>query len=147
MSRRRAVTSAQGYRNRIIERASRALTQLYDRELRSAGLNMPQFTCLRTLATAGAITRHRIRQILVLDSVTLNRTLRSMEKKGWVRTRPGKDRSERQIRLTAAGRAKLRLATPAWDCAQQRVLARIGQKRLKALMAELTAIVALTRQR
>jgi DNA-binding MarR family transcriptional regulator len=128
-----------------LRRASRALTQFYDRTLRSAGLNMPQFTLLQTLATTGSVTQGRLGQILVLDSTTLSRTLRPLQRKGWIRTRTGNDRRERRIELTDAGRAQFRRATPAWNRAERRVLAQVGRARLDTLMAELTAIARLSR--
>jgi DNA-binding MarR family transcriptional regulator len=108
-------------------------------------LNMPQFTLLQTLALFGTVTQGSLGQILVLDSTTLSRTLRPLEKKSWIRTRMGKDRRERKIELTPLGRAKFKRATSAWNRAQQRVVAQIGQARLDALMSELTAIAELTR--
>jgi DNA-binding MarR family transcriptional regulator len=126
-----------------LRRASRALTQFYDRKLRSAGLNMPQFTLLQTLATAGTITQGRLGQILVLDSTTLSRTLRPLQKKRWIRTRTGNDRRERRIELTDAGRAQFKRASPAWNRAERRVLAQLGRARLDALMVELSAIARL----
>jgi DNA-binding MarR family transcriptional regulator len=128
-----------------LRRAARALTQFYDRELRGTGLNMPQFTLLQTLALFGTVTQGSLGQILVLDSTTLSRTLRPLEKKSWIRTRMGKDRRERKIELTPLGRAKFKRATSAWNRAQQRVVAQIGQARLDALMSELTTIAELTR--
>jgi len=106
---------------------------------------MPQFTLLQTLALMGTVTQGGFGHVLALDSTTLSRTLRPLERKGWIRTRLGKDRRERRIELTTEGRAKLARATPAWARAQRRVLAQIGRERLDGLIAELTAIAALTR--
>ena len=141
---RRVVNSGRPDDESVLARASRALTQLYDQELRRYGLAMPQFTLLQVLARVGTVTKGGLGRILVLDGTALNRTLRSLKKKRWIRARVGKDRRERQIELTAAGRARLERATPAWDRAQQRVVAQIGQEQWNALMVELTFIAGVT---
>jgi DNA-binding MarR family transcriptional regulator len=143
MSARRAAADLDVEGERVISRASRALTRLYDRELRGMRLNMRQFTILLTLATAKTTSLRAVAQILMLDAATLSRTVRTLEKKRWIRARVVRNGREPQLKLTTAGRATLRHAAPAWERAQQRVVAQIGQSRLDALMGELTAIVGL----
>lgn len=126
-----------------LRRASRAVTQLYDGQLREVGLTIAQFTLLQTLSIAGKITQRRLGEILVLDSTTLSRTLRPLEKRRWIRRRSGEDRRERQIELTGAGRALFEKAVPLWDRAQKIVIARVGRTRWNAVMRELSAIAAL----
>lgn len=126
-----------------LRRASRAVTQLYDVQMRDVGLTIAQFTLLQTLSLAGRITQRRLGRILVLDSTTLSRTLRLLEKKGWISRGSGEDRRERQIELTSAGRSKFRAAVPLWNRAQKAVVARLGRRRLDALMRELTLIADL----
>jgi DNA-binding MarR family transcriptional regulator len=106
---------------------------------------MPQFTLLQTLAEHGIVTQGGLSQILLVDSTTLSRTLRPLERKRWIRTPLGKDRRERRIELTPAGRAKVKGATSAWNRAQRRLVTQIGQERFDALIAELTALAALMR--
>ena len=126
-----------------LRRASRAVSQLYDAQLRDLGLTIAQFTLLQTLTLAGKVTQRRLGEILVLDSTTLSRTLRPLEQRGWIRRRSGKDRRERQIELTEAGRSMFRAAIPHWSRAQRRVSARLG-RRWNGLMRELSAIADLS---
>ena len=123
-----------------LRRASRAVTQLYDGELRATGVSMPQFTLLQVLARVGSVTQGGLGRILVLDTTTLTRTLRPLEKNGWIRARPGKDRRQRQIKLTPAGRSQLDRATTAWNRAQALLVAIFGRRRLDKLEAELSMI-------
>ena len=123
-----------------LRRASRAVTQVYDVQMRDVGLTIAQFTLLQTLSLAGKITQTRLGRILVLDSTTLSRTLRVLERKGWISRGSGEDRRERQIKLTGAGRSKFRAAVPHWNRAQKLILARVGRRRWDALMYELTLI-------
>jgi len=85
-------------------RAARALTQLYDEALRPHGLRATQFTILQALSLTGEISQGNLGDLLVLDSTTLTRTLRLMRAQGWVEERRGKDRRERRLQLSAAGR-------------------------------------------
>jgi len=128
-----------------LRRASRAVTQLYDAHLRPTGLTTAQFTLLQTLSLAGRVTQRRLGQILVLDSTTLTRTLRPLERKGAIRRRPGEDRRERQVELTPAGRKLFQAAVPFWNRAQKAVVARLGRRRWNALLSELSMIAGLAR--
>jgi DNA-binding MarR family transcriptional regulator len=118
------------------------VTRLYDRELYEAGVNIAQFTLLQVLFEVGPVTQGRLGHILVLDSTTLTRTLRPLEKEGWIRRRQGEDRRERRIELTPAGRSRFRRAVPAWNRAQKLLRARVGRRRWHRLMAELAFIAA-----
>jgi len=126
-----------------LRRASRAVTQLYDAELRETGLNTPQFTLLQVLDRVGSVGQGRLGQMLVLDSTTLSRTLRPLERHRWILVRRGADRRERQIELTAAGRSRLERATRAWARGQRQLIARFGQRRWSALQSELARIAGL----
>ena len=109
-----------------LRRASRAVTQLYDHELRESGLRVTQFTLLQVLEIGGNMTQGRLGELLSLDSTTLTRTLRPLLGKGWVRSLPGEDRRERHLQLTPAGRRQLESARPGWERAQQRLRQALG---------------------
>jgi len=128
-----------------LRRAARAVTQLYDGELRGTGLNITQFTLLQALASTGPVNQGGLGGLLAIDTTTLSRTLRPLETKRWIRSVPGEDRRERQIELTAAGKAELVRATPAWERAQQRLRRRLGQGRWEALLSDLSAVAGMAR--
>jgi DNA-binding MarR family transcriptional regulator len=109
-----------------LRRAARAATQLYDDELRGGGLTTPQFTLLQLLSRAGEMTQGRLGELLALDSTTLSRTLRPLEKSGWIAIRPGDDRRHRHVALAPAGRRKLASAEPRWERVQSRLRALVG---------------------
>jgi DNA-binding MarR family transcriptional regulator len=127
-----------------LRRAARAVSQLYDEELRGAGLSIAQFTLLQVLVLAGEISQVSLGRLLALDSTTLTRTLRPLETKGWIRRRTGKDRREKRIVLTRAGRSRFQRAVPAWNRAQQRARARVGRRRWQALLKELSRIAGIS---
>lgn len=128
-----------------LRRAARAVTQLYDGELRATGLNITQFTLLQALAATGPVNQGGLGGLLAIDSTTLSRTLHPLETKGWIRTNPGEDRRERQIELTAAGRAELVRASPAWERAQRRLRRRLGPGKWDSLFSDLSAVAGVAR--
>lgn len=110
-----------------LRRATRAVTRLYDRELRESGLRSTQFTLLQALEIAGEITQGRLGSILSLDSTTLTRSLHALIEEGWVKEARGDDRRERYLQLTPSGRRKYQEAKPAWRRAQNRLMRAIGR--------------------
>lgn len=110
-----------------LRRAARAVTRLYDRELRDSGLRSTQFTLLQALDFAGQIKQGRLGAILSLDTTTLTRSLQALVTEGWVKETRGDDRRERYLQLTPAGRRKYQAAKPAWQRAQNRVVKAVGR--------------------
>jgi len=123
-----------------LRRAARAISQIYDVELRETGLTIAQFTLLQALTLAGRITQSGLGELLVLDSTTLTRTLRTIQRRGWIRRLPGQDGRSRVVVLTSAGRSVFERAVPAWNRAQAILRARVGRRRWDALMKELSRI-------
>ena len=115
-------------------RASRALTQLYDDALRPLGLTPTQFTILQALSLTGTVHQGRLGEILAMDSTTLTRTLNIMARHGWVEKLKGRDRRERQLRLTRAGHGQLDRALPFWQEVQARLRRKLGSEPWQALM-------------
>lgn len=110
-----------------MRRATRAVTRLYDRELREVLLRSTQFTLLQALHIAGTMTQGDLGSLLSLDTTTLTRSLQPLVDTGWVKSERGEDRRERHLRLTASGERKYQDALPAWRRAQNRLKRVIGQ--------------------
>jgi DNA-binding MarR family transcriptional regulator len=128
-----------------LRRAARAVTQAYETELRPQGLRAPQLTLLHVLAKKGVLTQGEIGEFLALDSTTLTRTLRPLERQGWIRARAGEDRRERRWELTAAGERKWKKALPAWERAQARARQQIGPAGVAALLTSLARVAGAAR--
>jgi DNA-binding MarR family transcriptional regulator len=110
-----------------LRRATRAVTRLYDRELREVSLRSTQFTLLQALHLVGTITQGDLGSLLSLDSTTLTRSLQPLVDAGWVNSERGEDRRERHLRLTASGERKFHDALPAWRRAQKQLQRTIGR--------------------
>ncbi len=105
-----------------------------------SGLEITQFTLLQVLHRAGPLTQRSLGEILALDSTTLTRSLRPLEKKGWIASRPGRDRRERHWRLTRAGEQALKEAEPLWQKAQTRLRRALGEGDWTTLMQAADAV-------
>src|SRR5438874_8726599 len=88
-----------------LRQASRAVSRLYDEELRGVGLRTTQYSLLRTLARAGQVRQGDLSGLTSLDETTLTRNLRPLVAAGWVAVRSGEDRREKLVTITAAGTA------------------------------------------
>ena len=123
-----------------LRRAARAVTQLYEEELRPTGLRVTQFTLLMALAHVGEATQGDLGRALVLDSTTLTRMLKLLEQEGLVRSSPGRDRRQRHLSLTLAGKRKLEHVRPHWEKAQTRLQASLGKHEWDTVQASLDRI-------
>jgi DNA-binding MarR family transcriptional regulator len=126
-----------------LRRAARAITRLYNRELRSEHIEITQFTLLMALDLAGEVSQGQLGKLLALDSTTLTRMLEPLRKKGWIKEKEGDDRRFRMIRLTAAGRKKLAQSMPFWKKAQDLVQEAIGEQTMNQLSGMLERVAAM----
>ena len=126
-----------------LRQASRAVSRLYDEELRGVGLRTTQYSLLRCLGRAGEVRQRDLGGLTSLDETTLTRNLRPLIDAGWVAVRPGKDRREKLVSLTDAGAAKLREARPAWERAQERMRSRLPEGTWSSLLDLLPELAGL----
>jgi hypothetical protein len=94
---------------------NRVVTNLYDDALRPLGLKVSQLNLLQ------------------LDTSTLSRNVERMRAKGWLEVVPGEDARPQPFRLTAQGRRLLEKAVPAWEEAQGKATALLGDEGLALL--------------
>src|SRR5580765_5119214 len=126
-----------------LRQASRAVSRLYDDELRGVGLRTTQYSLLSRLSRVGEVRQRDFGGMTSLDETTLTRNLRPMIDSGWIAIGTGEDRREKLVRLTAAGAAKLRKARPAWERAQERMRSRMPDGAWSGLLAALPDLARL----
>jgi DNA-binding MarR family transcriptional regulator len=126
-----------------LRQASRAVSRLYDEELRGVGLRTTQYSLLSVLARAGPVRQGDLSGLTSLDETTLTRNLRPLLDARWIVVRSGDDRREKLVTITKAGTAKLAEARPAWERAQTRMRARLSEEARQRLLAILQEIVSL----
>ena len=126
-----------------LRQATRAVSRLYDDEMRKVGLRTTQYALLAWLLAAGEAPQKEIEELTFLDQTTLSRNLRPLVDAGWVAIRSGEDRREKLVRLTDAGEAKLKEAHPAWERAQQQMQSLLPKGEWSDLMNRLHKLTRL----
>jgi DNA-binding MarR family transcriptional regulator len=128
-----------------LRRAARAVTRIYNRELRATGLELTQYTLLMALQITGETTQGKLGRSQALDTTTLTRMLGPLKKRGWVGVHSGNDRRQRLLRLTPSGRQKLQQSRPRWERAQERLRRGLGEptwSQMGGLLAEVAGASA-----
>ena len=115
---------------------SRRLSRIYDGALRPLGLTVAQLNVLSVIEVIDCAPAGRVADLLAMEISTLSRNARIMESEGWITIQRAERGNGRILRLTSAGRQKLRKARPAWDRAQteaRELLGDEGTQELKRL--------------
>ena len=115
---------------------SRRLSRIYDGALRPLGLTVAQLNVLCVIEVIDCAPAGRVADLLAMEISTLSRNARIMESEGWITIERAERGNGRILRLTSAGRQKLRKARPAWDRAQteaRELLGEEGTQELKRL--------------
>jgi DNA-binding MarR family transcriptional regulator len=120
--------------------AARAVTSVYDRHLKDAGIQASQMAVLWAVAGLNGASVKEMAAKLAMHDTALMRNLRVLEGRGWVAIEVGNDRRQRLVTLTAAGKAVFASALPLWKRAQQEISAALddGVERTNATLLRLT---------
>jgi DNA-binding MarR family transcriptional regulator len=127
-----------------LRQASRAVSRLYDDELRGVGLRTTQYSLLQLLRRSGEVRQRDLAERTLHDETSLTRSLRTLVVAGWVAVRAGDDRREKWFRITPEGEAKLKEARRAWERAHARVQALLPERTWRGLMEILPEVARLT---
>ena len=125
-----------------LRQATRAMTNLYDERLQSAGIRATQYTILQTLEIKPKARIRDLEGILAVDQTTLTRNLALLERRGLVRVVDRPSGREKCWGLTADGKSALSLAKPLWERAQAEVRGRLGAQRMRRLLDDVFALAA-----
>lgn len=124
----------------LLRKATRKIGALYDAALEPVGINIAQFSLLRTVARHQAISLTDLGRRLELDRSTMGRNVRVVEKLGLVVLGRGEDQREATVGLTAHGREVLQAAEPLWSQCQDAIGDRLGPARI-GVLAELNTLI------
>jgi DNA-binding MarR family transcriptional regulator len=98
-----------------MRKASRRVSQLYDLALARSGLSINQRGILAEIGRSAPLTVGKLAEALVMDPGALAHNLKPLERDGLTCAHVDpKDRRQRLITLTAAGRAKLAETDGLW---------------------------------
>ncbi len=119
-------------RTRLI---SRVVTAIHDEELRPFGIGSAQFALLVVIFRVQPATRSEIGRFHHQDRSTLTRNLKIILSEGWARENPGQGNGKRKpIVLTQTGKDLLLACWPAWQTAQVKAKAMLGNGGSVAVM-------------
>jgi DNA-binding MarR family transcriptional regulator len=116
-------------------KVSRVVTSIFDHELRSFGVNGPQFSLMVLISRLGGASRSDIARANQQERSTSTRNLQVLLTQGWVeecqQTTKGR---RRPVVVTEVGRDLLTAAMPAWRAAQARTARLLGQEGATAMV-------------
>jgi DNA-binding MarR family transcriptional regulator len=125
-----------------LRKATRCVSQVYDRYLEPQGLTVTQYGVLGHLAVFDGICIGALAEKLIMDPTTLTRNLRPLERQGFVALQPDpRDKRARRLHLTAKGRDIFERAKPAWVRAQRHIEKALGERDTPALNTALDHVV------
>ena len=125
--------------------AARAITRIYDDELRSTGLRPSQIEVLVTIAAKGELSITELADDLVMDRTTVTRNLRPLEKRELVSISPEGRHRRRLVRLTSTGEAAVAGAAAHWERAQAAMERRLGESGVASVRRASAAIQSASR--
>jgi DNA-binding MarR family transcriptional regulator len=123
-----------------LRKATRAVTQFFDRHLEPANIRATQFTLLLTLTAATGKTLTEMAEGLVMDRTTLTRNLKPLEKDQLITTVKLTDRRTKGYILTEKGRMAIEKGVPLWNKAQHHIVAQLGDEKYSHLLKELNLV-------
>lgn len=125
--------------------AARAITRLYDEELRSTGLRPSQVEVLVTVAANSELSISALADDLGMDRTTMTRNLRLLEKRGLVAISAEGRHRARFVHLTPTGEAALAEAIEPWERAQDMMERRLGKEGIASVRRASAAIASASR--
>jgi DNA-binding MarR family transcriptional regulator len=105
--------------------------------LQESGIRSTQFTILVGIAKNQPVSIGNLAEVLAIDSTTLTRSLRPLQKEGLVVISNRAAMRQRFLTITAKGEHALARSLPAWRKAQEEFVAAIGSEYWVELRSEL----------
>lgn len=125
-----------------MRRAARLVSQVFNQELKPAGIRITQFSLMVSAKMSENLVLHKLARVLGMDRTTLSRNLRLLEKNGLAELTKGDDRREVLVRLTPLGEETLQRALPLWAKAQQKVIDSVGSDKWEGILADLRQLTS-----
>lgn len=125
--------------------AARAITRIYDEEMRVTGLKPTQVELLVTVAAKSEMSISALAEELGMDRTTMTRNLRPLEKRGLLALSPEGRHRTRLVRLTPTGEAALAGAVGHWERAQAAMERRLGEAGVTSVRRASAAIASASR--
>jgi DNA-binding MarR family transcriptional regulator len=125
-------------------RTSRMVTRMYDAAMQESGVRSTQFAILVGIAKLQPVAMGTLARVLMLDSSTLTRSLRLLQKEGMIEKSKRGEMRQRFLKLTRSGEKALQRSLPLWRAAHATFVATVGAKYWLKLRNELESIAKST---
>ncbi|HEV7511083.1 MAG TPA: MarR family transcriptional regulator [Candidatus Acidoferrum sp.] len=125
-------------------RTSRIVTRMYDIAMQESGVRSTQFAILVGIAKLQPVALGNLAKVLMLDSSTLTRSLRLLEKEGMIEISTRAAMRQRFLKLTHSGQKALQRSLPLWRAVHARFVAAVGADYWLKLRNELESIAKST---
>jgi DNA-binding MarR family transcriptional regulator len=122
--------------------AARAVTRMYDDELRPSGLRATQANLLATVAAKGELSISALSEELGMDRTTLTRNLKPLEQRRLLAVSPEGRHRTPTVSLTPAGLAALPRIAALWEQAQTALERSLGQSGVSSVRNSSAALTA-----
>ena len=129
--------------NLSFRKATRVISQIYDRELADCGIKCTQFSLLRATFLLKHTTNAELQDRLILNQTTLTRGLKPLIRDGLIQAEPGLDKRQKILSLTPQGKDLYRRAEKSWRRAQDYMRQKLGADLAEQMIEMNTALVAL----
>jgi DNA-binding MarR family transcriptional regulator len=121
-------------------RTSRIVTRMYDAAMQESGLRSTQFAILVGVAKLQPVAMGTLAKVLMLDSSTLTRSLRLLQKEEMIEISKRAAMRQRFLKLTRSGEKALQRSLPLWRAAHAQFVAKVGAEHWLKLRDELESI-------
>lgn len=130
-----------------LRKASRIVSKVYTKEMRSAPVRGPQYSLMMMIARREHPTISEIADSTGADRTTMTRNLGHLQRRGFIRIVQGKNLRSKAVELTPKGKAAIERSVPCWRKAQAKVLKLLGADRWDRMLTDLTVLSTLTAKR
>mgnify|MGYP000503383045 FL=1 len=121
------------------------LTQLYDDRMTPFDLKVTQYSVMKKIVDKPNSTISEIAQMCDLDRTTLTRSLRILERDGWLEFVKAKDQREKRLQIKATKTSDFDRAQRAWQQVQKELSALIDLDPIRKADEQLSKINAGTK--
>ena len=121
------------------------LTQLYDDRMAPFDLRVTQYSVMKKIVDKPNSTISEIAQMSDLDRTTLTRSLRILERDGWLEFVKAKDQREKRLQIKATKTSDFDRAQRAWQQVQKELSALIDLDPIRKADEQLSKINAGTK--
>jgi DNA-binding MarR family transcriptional regulator len=121
-----------------LHQTARAITKIYNEEMRPCGILRAQYSILGFVLRFGVVQLTELADSLYLDRTTLSRNLKPLEKRGLIQINKSRtDARAREVSLTEDGKRQFREASKYWRKAQKKIVSTFGEDNWASLEATL----------